>query len=204
MIRHAYTIAEASVATGISEEEIKTAIESGVIPAELSQNIGDYLIKHDDLMAYAKFVAGKKSTAEIITTKKVLIIDDEFNFANIMKLEFERDARFEGKIATYGKDGILLAKKFCPDVILIDFMLPDITGEKVLEELRNIRQTRNTKVIVYSTHTEEAIKRIPNLLERLNSLGADQFISKSNGMKPLVAKVYQILGLNINTRPTKK
>ena len=97
---------------------------------------------------------------------------------------------------------MLLAKRFKPDIVLIDFMLPDITGDKVLEELRSMQQSKNVKVLVYSAHTEEAVRQVPNLEQRLSELGADAFISKSSGMKPLVAKIYKDLGLEMNV--TKK
>jgi DNA-binding response OmpR family regulator len=60
--------------------------------------------------------------------RRVLIIDDEINFANIMKLELGRDPRIEAKFATWGRDGVMMAENYKPDLCLIDFMLPDITA----------------------------------------------------------------------------
>jgi len=199
--KQVYTISDAAAEAGVSIDEIKDAINGGILPAELSQNVGDFIIKQADLIAYIRLVKGKEPSSET-NLKRVLIIDDEFNFANLMKLELERGKQIEAKTATYGKDGLLLAKRFKPDIVLIDFMLPDITGDKVLEELRSMQQSKNVKVLVYSAHTEEAVRQVPNLEQRLSELGADEFISKSSGMKPLVAKIYKDLGLEMNV--TKK
>jgi len=138
-----------------------------------------------------------------IRKRRVLIIDDEINFANIMKLELERDQRIEAKFATWGRDGVMMAESYKPDLCLIDFMLPDITGDDVLAAIQSHRD-RRMKMVVYSAHTREAIKQHPNLEARLLELGADEFLSKSAGMRALIAKVFELLGLDAGTKIIKR
>jgi CheY-like chemotaxis protein len=79
-------------------------------------------------------------------------------------------------------------------------MLPDITGDEVLAELSSQKSLRRTRMVVYSAHTREAIKQNPSLESRLAQLGADEFLSKSGGMRALIVKCYELLGLDTNTK----
>ena len=63
---------------------------------------------------------------------------------------------------------------------------------------------RRMKMVVYSAHTREAIKQHPNLEARLLELGADEFLSKSAGMRALIAKVFELLGLEANTKIARR
>ncbi len=199
MEKKRYTLSEASRVAGVSEDELRCAIKDGLLRADFHQNTGEYHIESPDLTDYLKRSRHMLPSAGP-RKRKVLIIDDEINFANIMKIELERDPRIEAKFATWGKDGITMAENYTPDLCLIDFMLPDITGDQVLEALHKLRNLRKTKMVVYSAHTREAIRQNPNLEARLEDLGADEFLSKSAGMRSLIVKCYAMLGLDTNTR----
>ena len=189
-----YLLPQAARVAGTTEDELRRAIQRGLLRAEYLQNVATYSIKHGDLHAYLKRHS-EFEPLEIVDQKKVLIIDDEINFANIMKIELERDPRVEAKFVTWGRDGVRLAKEFLPDLCLIDFLLEDLTGDKVLEEMGKVPELRDSKVLVYSAHTREAIHHNPDLESRLKELGADRFISKSGGMRPLIIQVKELLGL---------
>lgn len=84
--------------------------------------------------------------------EKVLIVDDDPDIVNAIEtiLNLEDYATFS---AHTGNDGISLAKKELPSLILLDYMLPDMTGKKVVEELRKDSQLRDTPIILISaTH----------------------------------------------------
>ncbi len=201
MEKKLYTVSEAARAFGRSEEEIREAVRSGILAGEISHNIGDYLIRAEDLAGFLKFGRTEIKQQERF---KILIIDDEVNFSNVVKLELERDPRMTVKYASWGRDGIRTAAEFKPDLCLIDFMLPDGTGEEVLQSIRGLQSSRATKVVVYSAHTREAVAQSPDLEERLRKLGSDEFMSKSSGLRALIIKVYAILGLQTNTRVVRK
>lgn len=200
MAKETYTIAEAAVVAGVRAADIEEAIRVGALLATKLQNTGDHYVRHVDLMSYMRHVRKDAFSLDGVDRKRILIVDDEYNFANIMQLQFERDRRFEVKIATGGNDAVNLARQLTPDLILLDFMLPDTTGEKILETVRREMPNADIKVIVYSAHTEEAIRQVPDLEARLARLGAAAFVSKSIGMKPLLQKVYEVLGYE---RPTQ-
>jgi len=198
-----YTLPEAAKLAGVSEDELRCAIKDGLLQAQFLQNTGEYHLANSELDLYLR----RSRNAPLSTgfrKRRVLIIDDEINFANIMKLELERDPRIEAKFATWGKDGVMMAETYKPDLCLIDFMLPDITGDDVMAAIQSHRD-RRMKMVIYSAHTREAIRQHPNLEARLTELGADEFLSKSAGMRALISKVYELLGLEAaNTRIVKR
>jgi CheY-like chemotaxis protein len=197
-----YTLPEAAKLAGVSEDELRCAIKDGLLQAQLLQNTGEYHLTHEELDHYMRRTRSVPLTTGV-RKRRVLIIDDEINFANIMKLELERDSRIEAKFATWGKDGVRMAESYKPDLCLIDFMLPDITGDDVLEAIQSHRD-RRTKMVVYSAHTRDAIRMHPNLEARLLELGADEFLSKSAGMRALIAKVFELLGLESAHKTIKR
>jgi len=188
-----YTLPEAARLAGVSEDELRCAIKDGLLQAQFLQNTGEYHLANSELDLYLRRSRNVPLTTGL-RKRRVLIIDDEINFANIMKLELERDPRIEAKFATWGKDGVMMAENYQPDLCLIDFMLPDITGDDVMAAIQNHRD-RRMKMVIYSAHTREAIRQHPNLEARLTELGADDFLSKSAGMRALIAKVYELLAL---------
>ena len=200
MDKSTYSLPQAAQLAGISADELRCAIKDGLLRAQFLENIGEYQVSATDIADYMK--RSQKTALPSSSRKKILIIDDEINFANIMKLELQRDLRIEAKFVTWGKDGVRLAKSWQPDLCLIDFMLPDIMGDEVLIGLN--QHLQQTKMVVYSAHTREAIKDHPNLEQRLSRLGANDFISKSAGMRALILKCYELLGLDTNTGPLRR
>jgi CheY-like chemotaxis protein len=196
-----YTLPEAAKLAGVSEDELRCAIKDGLLQAEFLQNTGEYHLPDMELDLYLRR-SRNTPLATGIRKRRVLIIDDEINFANIMKLELERDPRIEAKFATWGRDGVMMAESYKPDLCLIDFMLPDITGDDVMAAIQSHRD-RRMKMVVYSAHTRDAIKQHPNLEARLLELGADEFLSKSAGMRALIAKVFELLGLDVQAKMRK-
>ena len=206
MEKRVYSLSEAARVAGVSEDELRCGIKDGLLLAELLQNTGDYYIKHQDLFNYMKRSRKEADTDTLLLPRrrKVFIIDDEINFANIMKLELERDPRIEAKFATWGRDGVMMAEQYVPDLCLIDFMLPDITGDEVLASLRRLKSLQKTRMVVYSAHTRDAVRQNPDLEARLEQLGAEEFLSKSAGMRALIIKVYELLHLDTNTKILRK
>jgi CheY-like chemotaxis protein len=199
-----YSLTEAARLAGVSEDELRCAIKDGLLQAQLQQNTGQVHVPQAELDLYLRRSRNTTLAAAGPRKKRILIIDDEINFANIMKLELERDPRLEAKFATWGRDGVTMAQTYEPDLCLIDFMLPDITGDEVLAALRGMKATKRSKMVVYSAHTRDAIQAHPNLEERLQQLGADEFLSKSAGMRVLIARVYEMLGMESQTKLRKK
>ncbi|MBI4846123.1 MAG: response regulator [Candidatus Omnitrophica bacterium] len=91
--------------------------------------------------------------------KKILLIDDEVSFVEMVKLSLDDLGIYEVKAEYSGKLGLETAEKFLPDLIILDMMMPDINGMEVLEELRKYEDTEKTPVVVLSALKSELLKR---------------------------------------------
>lgn len=196
-----FTLTEAARAANVSEEELRCAIEDGLLSAESLPGGVGYRIPRKNLQAYLK--ATNRDSELESELKRVLIIDDEINFGNLMRMDLMRDKRIVAKFASWGRDGITLAKAFTPDLVLLDFMLPDVTAEEVLKGILTLKEKKGTRILVYSAHTRSAIEANPNLRERLASLGADDFMDKTEGLRAMTKRVYHMLGMDATTRMIK-
>jgi CheY-like chemotaxis protein len=186
------TLAQAARLAGVSEDELRCAVVNGQLGGGLSDSSGVFLIDPKSLEAYLKTLSHAPAGDE---RRRVLIVDDEINFGNLLKLDLQRDRRVVARFATWGRDGVRMAREFRPHVLLLDFMLPETTGEEVLKELQELHRTGRTRVIVYSAHSARIVEQDPGLRQRLAALGADEFISKDVGLRSLVRRVKEVLGL---------
>lgn len=105
--------------------------------------------------------------------KKILIADDEDDILKIYCREFEM-CGFEVISTTKGLEVIDLAKIHNPDAILLDLVMPDMDGYKIIKEMKTDLATKHMPIIILSNigHTEGIEKGILN--------GADDYIVKGN------------------------
>ena len=123
---------------------------------------------------------------------KILIIDDEENIVELLQFNLETS----DYIVDYsydGFDGFLKAKENKPDLILLDWMLPNISGIDMLKKIRNDKSLSDIPVIMLTAKNMESDK-----IEGLE-LGADDYITKPFSIKELLARVSSVLRrYNIN------
>ena len=79
--------------------------------------------------------------------KTILIVDDEEDFCHFVKLNLEKTGNFEVLTANNGADGISMANRYQPDLILLDIIMPNTTGTQVAETLRNNDATKDIPII---------------------------------------------------------
>ncbi len=90
---------------------------------------------------------------------KILIIDDEVSFAEMLKLNLESTGEYEVRTEYKGEYGVSTARQFMPDVILLDIIMPGQSGLEVLETLKNDSQTASISVVMMSALTSEGTKQ---------------------------------------------
>jgi len=120
--------------------------------------------------------------------KKVLVVDDEAEIVTLLVDVLERDGRFEVKTATCGYDAGLLTQQFRPDVIVLDYMLPDINANVVCKTIHSNPSLEDTKIILISGQIEE--EDGPAEAEQL---GADAFLHKPFRINDLVTRIAELL-----------
>ena len=115
--------------------------------------------------------------------QKILIVDDDQNIANLISLYLTKEC-FETRIENDGQSALDAFSEFCPDLVLLDLMLPRIDGYEVCRE---IRKNSNVPIIMLSAKTE-VFDKVLGL-----ELGADDYIIKPFDSKELVARVKAVL-----------
>jgi two-component system alkaline phosphatase synthesis response regulator PhoP len=115
--------------------------------------------------------------------KKILVIDDEPKIVEICQ-DYLRASGFEVVSAGDGLQGLNVARREKPDLIVLDLMMPGMDG---LDVCRNLRRDGNTPIIMLTARVEESDKLVG--LE----LGADDYITKPFSPRELVARVRVVL-----------
>ena len=115
--------------------------------------------------------------------KSVLIVEDDQNIADLLRLYLEKEG-YVAAIAADGGAGVDMFRKIRPDLVLLDVMLPVLDGWGVL---RSIRQDSKTPVIMLTAKGE--------LSDKVSGLkmGADDYITKPFEMKEVLARIEAVL-----------
>ena len=116
---------------------------------------------------------------------KILVVDDDLDIIEILKYNLNNSGYFV-KSANNGIKAIKKAKKFLPDIILMDVMMPEMTGIEACSEIRKIDQLRNTIIIFLSARSEDYTQI------SAYDAGADDYISKTVKPKILLKKISNI------------
>lgn len=121
--------------------------------------------------------------------KKILLVEDDVALAAVYQSRLELE-NFEAKVVNDGDQALQAAKEFKPDLILLDAMMPKISGFDVLDILRNTPETANIRVIMLTALSQAKDK------ERAETLGVDDYLVKSQVViGDVVDRVKHHLGL---------
>jgi len=119
--------------------------------------------------------------------KTILLIEDEPSFQKAVCQFLEKEG-FQTKSALNGQIGLALAKKFKPDLILLDLILPQKDGFEVLKEIKEDEATKDIPVIIL-TNLEGGAD-----VEKALSLGATTYLVKANyELEEVVKKIKDLL-----------
>jgi len=122
----------------------------------------------------------------------ILIVDDEKDLLDLLKYNLEVSG-YEVMEAETGRDGLYLAEKNSPDLIVLDVMLPDLLGFEILRRLRAKEKTRDVPIIMLTARGEES-----DVLVGFE-LGASDYVTKPFSPRELVARVRAVLGRSSNS-----
>lgn len=122
--------------------------------------------------------------------KKILLVEDDIALSAVYKSRLDLEG-FEVKEVANGEDALSAAIEYKPDLILLDAMMPKISGFDVLDILRNTPETTNIRVIMLTALSQ------PKDKERAEALGVDDYLVKSQVViGDVVERVKHHLGLN--------
>ena len=116
-------------------------------------------------------------------SKTILIADDKANVRNLVR-EYLEAENFRVVVASNGREALYAARQEKPDLILLDIMMPEMSG---YDFIKAYRKERETPIILLTAKLDETDKVLG--LE----LGADDYVTKPFGMKELVARINAVL-----------
>ena len=165
----------------------------------LSLGIKDYLVKaqmdpEDVLAKVRKFFQGATTVSDAsgavtdrLKGSKVLWVEDDTFLSDLV----ERKLQHEGCVALYAKDGeqaLEILKSEVPDIILLDLVLPGMSGFDVLQEIKHVPALKNVPVVVLSNLGQEKD------IEKAKQLGAVKFLIKAeHDLDDIIAEILVIL-----------
>ena len=116
----------------------------------------------------------------------VLIVEDEPGLAEMLKYNLEKDG-FRATVATNGEEALMMSEEQTPHLVLLDWMLPHLSGLEVCRQLRRHPKSKDVPIIMLTARGEENDR-----VRGLNS-GADDYIVKPFSPTELVARVRAVL-----------
>ncbi|MBW7837006.1 MAG: phosphate regulon transcriptional regulator PhoB [Sphingomonadales bacterium] len=119
-------------------------------------------------------------------TARLLLIEDDLSLTELIRYNLEQEG-FAVTVTTDGEDGLAQALEMPPDLIILDWMLPSLSGIEICRRLRRAPATANVPVIMLTARAEEA--------DRVRGLdtGADDYLTKPFSPRELIARIHAIL-----------
>ncbi|HAZ09552.1 MAG: DNA-binding response regulator [Omnitrophica bacterium GWA2_41_15] len=121
-----------------------------------------------------------------MSKEKILIIEDEKDIVKMLDYNLKKEG-FKTLSAHNGEDGLDMARKENPDLILLDLMLPEMDGLDVCKAIKNEAKTSHIPIIILTAKAQEADKIVG--LE----LGADDYMTKPFSPRELIARIKAVL-----------
>lgn len=119
-------------------------------------------------------------------TPKILVVEDDDALGTLLRYNLEREG-YEVAMATDGEDALLQAEEQLPDLVILDWMLPKVSGIEVCRRLRQKPRSRNVPIIMLTARGEES--------DRIRGLdtGADDYVVKPFAITELSARIRAVL-----------
>ncbi len=134
---------------------------------------------------HLKVTLGDYSAQSTVTTQ-ILVVEDERDIADVLDYNLTK-AGYDVIAAACGHDGLKLARSRKPDLVLLDLMLPDISGTEVCRALKDDPNTRTVPVIMVSARGEE-IDRVVGF-----ELGVEDYVTKPFSIRELLLRIKAVL-----------
>jgi two-component system phosphate regulon response regulator PhoB len=123
------------------------------------------------------------------TPKRILFVEDDDALAGVYLVRLQAEG-LEVKRVANGEEALAAAVSYHPDLILLDVMMPKVSGFDVLDILRNTPETANLKVIMLTALSQESDR------QRAESLGVDDYLVKSQVViTDVIDRIKKLLGI---------
>ena len=181
----AYTTFEAAKICHVTHHSIKNWIKQGLIKASRTPG-GHYRILEQDLDRFREkydMFPRDKGTSK----RRVMVVDDDPDALALMEKILSDDGFELIKVSSATEVG-LKAAQLSPDLILLDFLMPEINGFEVCKALRENEMTRSIPIMAVTCLSKERD------IERIFACGADEYLAKPFKVDQLLETVRELIG----------
>ena len=185
-MKEVYSTGEAAAICNVSQQTIIRCFDSGKLKGFRVPGSKFRRIPRDELIRFMKendvpldgLESGKK---------RILIVDDEQDVQELLTDVLLRDGRFEVRSVGTAYEAGMATQKFHPDLIILDYLLPDVNGNDVCRTIRSNPEFEGTRIIIVSAVVRE------EEVDELLAAGADAFLRKPFDIDKLTARMGELL-----------
>jgi excisionase family DNA binding protein len=188
-MKELFTTGEAAEVCKVSQQTIIRCFDSGRLEGFRIPGSRFRRIPRHSLI---RFMKGNNIPLDSLDSgrKKILVVDDDEEIVELLVDALGRDGRFEVKTASSGYDAGMITQQLRPDLILLDYMLPDVNGNIVCQTIRRNPEFEKTKIIIISGVVKQ------DEIEHLLRCGAEDFLRKPFDIDELTGRITTLLGMN--------
>jgi len=181
-----FTTGEAAEVCRVSQQTIIRCFDAGRLEGFRVPGSRFRRIPRQSLV---KFMKDNKIPLDTIESgkRKVLVVDDDAEIVELIVDVLDRDGRFDTETASSGYEAGMATERFRPELILLDYMLPDVNGNIVCQAIRGNPEFESIKIIIVSG----VVKR--DEIAQLIKSGAEDFIRKPFDVTELTGKITAVL-----------
>ena len=181
-----YTTGEAAAICKLSQQTIIRCFDSGQLQGFRVPGSKFRRIPRD---AIIKFMKENSIPLDGLDSDKirVLVVDDDPEIVELFVDVLDADGRFEVATAQTGYDAGVMTQQFRPDVVVLDYMLPDVNGNVVCKTIRDNPELSDIKILIISGVVN------PAEVDRLMEVGADEFIKKPFNIEKVLERMLELV-----------
>jgi excisionase family DNA binding protein len=186
--KQVYTTGEAAEVCRVSQQTIIRCFDSGRLNGFRVPGSRFRRIPHDELV---RFMHENNIPVEVLEKgkRRILVVDDDEQIVELFVDMLSRNDRYEVRSAMTGYVAGIITEQFRPDLLILDYMLPDINGNIVCQTIRETADLGEIKIIIVSGVVNQ--DDIDDLLKS----GADEFIKKPFNIVLLQQRIETLLEL---------
>lgn len=181
-----FTTGEAAEICKLSQQTIIRCFDSGQLSGFRVPGSKFRRIPRDELV---RFMKKNNIPLDGLNSDKikVLVVDDDPEIVELFVDVLKRDGRFEAATATTGYDAGVRTQSFLPDIVILDYMLPDINGNVVCKTIRENPELTDIRILIISG----LINQVE--IDQLLASGADDFIKKPFNIAKVVERIIELV-----------
>ena len=180
-----YTTGEAAQICNLSQQTIIRCFDSGQLNGFRVPGSKFRRIPAAELL---KFMKANHIPLDGLQSDKsrILVVDDNPEIVELFVDVLQRDGRFEVATATTGYDAGMLTQSFRPDLVILDYMLPDINGNVVCKTIRENPELADIKILIISGLVNKTE------IDQLLTAGANDFIKKPFNIANVIQRIQEL------------